>query len=82
MTEDRSEESGDSTGRKGTGMFVPGGSGTVAVPMQLRVEPRFGKGLQGPLSVPAPETSCPRKEPLAVGLQLLPRSPTKRAQIS
>lgn len=50
---------GGSTRRKGTGMFVPVGSGTVAVPMPVRVELQFGQGPQGPLSVPVPETNHP-----------------------
>lgn len=61
--------------RKGTGTFVLGGRGTVAVPTLVGGE--FGKGSQGSLSVPAPGRSC-----CQAGYKLLPSSPTKRAQIS
>lgn len=64
-------------GRKGTGTFVPGGLGTVAVSTLMGVEQRFRKEPQEPLSVPAPGRSC-----CQAGYKLLPSSPTKRAQIS
>lgn len=77
LSEDRSEVPGGSMGRKGTGTFIPGGLGTVAVPTLVGVEQRLGKGPQGPLSVPAPGRSC-----LQSGYKLLLSSPTKRAQSS